>query len=360
MTNASLHADVDAGPCPLSDDPAAWYGKSAARSKDWVLNLGSEEIFEIEEAVKGAIEQGVDLVHMTEADFPLPTLAKRLHSVKAEILHGRGFALLRGWDSESRSIMENAYAFRGVGAYLGEAVAQNAKGHVLGHVANLGLDYSDPNTRGYQTRDTLEFHTDGGDIVGLLCVRPAKLGGLSSICSSTTVWNELVRRHPTLAQVATQAFYFSRVGEIRRGQKRYFESPIFQPSKGRMVAVLINSFIRKAQSFEEVPRLTEAQEEALVTIQTLANDPDIRLDMDFQPGDMQFLCNHFIFHSRTAYEDRPEIDQRRHLLRLWLSSADGPPLPPNLTSDFQGATASNRPNGIHIEGVRLIAPLQPE
>ena len=126
-----------------------------------------------------------------------------------------------------------------------------------------------------------------------------------------------------------------------------------------MIAVLIQSFIHKAQAFAEVPRLTAAQSEALEFVETLASDPAIRLDMDFRPGDMQFLCNHSIVHSRTSYEDWPETGRRRHLLRLWLSSADGPALPPNVTTDFQGCTASGRPDGVHIAGVSLIAPLEP-
>ncbi len=127
--------------------------------------------------------------------------------------------LLRGWRSSERSLAQSAMAFRGIGAHLGEAVSQNAKGHVLGHVANLGLDYSDPSTRGYQTTAELKFHTDGGDIVGLLCIRPAGSGGLSRLCSSTTVWNEVVRRRPDLARVLTEPFRFSRIGEVRPGQR---------------------------------------------------------------------------------------------------------------------------------------------
>ncbi|HPU51607.1 MAG TPA: TauD/TfdA family dioxygenase [Burkholderiaceae bacterium] len=126
---------------------------------------------------------------MSERDFPLPLLGPRLKSIRHDILHGRGFVLLRGWPSGERTMAQNACVFRGIGAHLGEALSQNAKGHVLGHVANLGLDYSDPTTRGYQTRAELRFHTDGGDIVGLLCIRPSKAGGLSKLCSSTTVWN---------------------------------------------------------------------------------------------------------------------------------------------------------------------------
>jgi hypothetical protein len=344
---------------PVFDDESAWYGPQMAGRGDWCLALSPTDVAELDAATDAALRRGADLVSLCEADFPLPQLGPRLKAVRRALLHGRGFALLRGWPSTERSLAQSAMAFRGIGAHLGEALSQNGKGHVLGHVANLGLDYTDPTTRGYQTSAELDFHTDGGDIVGLLCVRPARAGGLSRLCSSTTVWNELVRRRPDLAQVMMEPFCFSRIGETRPGQQRFFRAAPFQPCAGRMIAVLIPSFIRKAQAFDEVPRLSALQQEALAYVGTLAADPAIRLDMDFRPGDMQFLCNHATFHSRTAYEDWPEPDRRRHLLRLWLSSADGPQLPANLTTDFQGRTASGRPDGVRLPGVALNAPLEP-
>ncbi len=356
---SSGHSVYDPGVLPQFQDAAAWYGPDMRCRTDWCHEFSQEELKELDVSVNVALEKGVDLVTLTEKDVPLPQLGVKLKALRREILHGRGFALLRGWPSHDRTMLQNAYAFRIIGAHFGEALSQNAKGHVLGHVANLGLDYSDPTTRGYQTGAELKYHTDGGDIVGLLCIRPSKAGGLSKLCSSTTVWNEVVKRRPDLAQVLLEPFYFSRTGEVRPGQARTFRSPIFQPWQGRMIAVLIQSFILKAQAFEEVPRLTDLQKEALDFVGALCDDPDIRLDMDFRPGDMQFLCNYSVFHSRTAYEDWPQADRRRHLLRLWVSHAEGPALPPNLTHDFQGCTASGRPDGIRIPGVSLIAPTEP-
>jgi hypothetical protein len=354
-----LESLASRAPLPQFHDAASWYGPQMASHPDWAVHLGPDELAELDAAVEQALARQQNLVVMTEHDFALPLLGPRLKAIRRDILHGRGFVLLRGWPSAERTMAQSAMAFRGIGAHFGEAVSQNAKGHVLGHVANLGLDYADPSTRGYQTTADLKFHTDGGDIVGLLCIRPSKAGGLSRLASSTTVWNEVVRRRPDLATVLTAPFCFSRTGEVKPGQQRYFRSPIFQPWQGRMIAVLIQSFIHKAQAFEEVPRLTPLQAEALEFANTLAGDPAIRLDMDFRPGDMQFLCNHSVFHSRTSYEDWPETERRRHLLRLWVSSSDGPALPPTMTTDFQGATASGRPDGIHIPGVPLVAPLEP-
>lgn len=344
---------------PLFDDECSWYGTDMARRRDWIHELTAAELAELDAAVNAALARNQDMVSMTQREFPLPLLAQRLKNIRRDVLHGRGFVLIRGWPSIQRSMAQNAMAFMGLGTHLGEPVSQNAKGHVLGHVANLGLDFKDPLSRGYQTNSDLSFHTDAGDIVGLLCIRPSREGGLSRIASSTTVWNEMVKRRPDLAEALRTPYAHSRSGEIGEGQKRYFMLAPFQPHEGRMIVALIPAFIRKARAFEEVPPLTKMQTEALKLVDALASDPEIRLDMDFRPGDMQFLCNHSTLHSRTSYEDWPEVERRRHLLRLWLSSDDGPGLPDNITSEFQGRTTSGRPNGVRVPGVPLNAPLDP-
>ncbi|XXX47508.1 hypothetical protein WME76_06960 [Sorangium sp. So ce119] len=91
---------------------------------------------------------------------------------------GRGFALLRGlrgrWlDGPDRlDVRAAAIAFLGIGSHLGSARSQNARGHVLGHVKDLGLSSQDPSVRIYQTRERQTFHTDSCDVVALLCGRP--------------------------------------------------------------------------------------------------------------------------------------------------------------------------------------------
>lgn len=345
---------------PVFQDVAAWYGPAMASRDDWIHRLDAADVAEIDAAVNQAMARNVGLVALSAADFPLPRLGERLRQIRSEVLHGRAFALIRGWPSIERSFEQSAYAFRGVGAHLGdEALSQNGKGHVLGHVANLGLDYSDPMTRGYQTSAELRYHVDAGDIVGLLCVRRSRSGGVSKVASATTVWNELVRRRPDLARALTEPVAFSRWGEIGAGQKPYFELKPFQFCNGRLITVYIPGAIYKAQAFDDVKRLSAEQTEALRLVNEIADEPQIRLEMDFQPGDMQFLCNHFTLHSRTAYEDWPEDEKRRHLLRLWLACNDGPALPNSLTQEWQGSTSGGRPAGINVPGVARVTPLQP-
>jgi hypothetical protein len=241
---------------------------------------------------------------------------------------------------------------------MGEPVSQNGKGHVLGHVTNLGLDYADPEVRGYQTSARLNYHADSSDVVSLLCLRSSRSGGLSSIVSSTTIWNELVRRRPDHARVLTAPLYYTRWGEVPAGRRPWAEIAAFTPWQGRMIATYVRSAIEKSQLMSEVPRLSSFQLEAMDHLDALAADPVLHLDMEFSPGDVQVLCNHSILHSRTAYEDWPEPHRRRHLLRLWLACEDGPALPPFMTGEFQRATANGRPDGIRVPGVPLVAPLE--
>ena len=341
---------------PRIEGPQAWTGREQASRVDWSYTLGTADIAEIDTALDGV--RDADILTIDRAAFPLPGLASRLAAVKREILDGRGFFLFRGLPIARYSIAEAARIFWGLGAHWGEAVSQNGKGHVLGHVKDLGLDYADPMARGYQTSARLPFHTDSSDIVGLLCLKTSKRGGFSSIVSTTTVYNEMLARRPDLAAVLTDPLYRTRWGEVPEGRKAYYGTAPFNLTDGRLICTYVRSAVRKAQLMDAVPRLMPAQVEAMDLFDELANDPDLHLDMELAPGDMQFVCNHAIAHSRTAYEDHPEPEKRRHLLRLWLACADGPELPPAYTGEHQGMTASGRPDGIKVPGVPLVAPLE--
>jgi hypothetical protein len=349
----------EAGALPVYDNPQAWYGPDLARRTDaWIHAFAPAELAELDGVVRAADASGRDLLDFTADDFPLPALEDRLASVRRELLAGRGFHLFRGIPVERYTTRQSAIAFWALGLHLGEPVSQNGKGHVLGHVTNLGLNYADPEVRGYQTNARLPYHTDSSDVVGLLCLRTSKSGGLSSIVSSTTVWNEIVRTRPDHARTLLRAFHRTRWGEIPAMKKGWGSNPIFAPGEDMMFASYVRSAIVKAQAMPEVPRLTPEQLEALDHVDALAADPRLHLDMVLAPGDVQMVSNHFILHSRTAYEDWPEPERRRHLLRLWLACDDGPELPASMVERL-GLTARGRPNGICVPGVPFVAPLVP-
>ena len=350
------HSDL-----PRFDDaPAAWRGPvMAARPERWTWQLAPGQVADLDEAVARLDASGRDIVTFTAADAPLPQLAGRLAEMKGDLLFGIGFGLIRGVPVERYSLRQAAIAFWCIGAHLGEAISQNAKGHALGHVRDLGFDYSKPSARGYQTSERLPYHCDMGDVVGLLSLRTSRSGGLSSIVSSVALYNAMAERRPDLARVLTQPTYRDRRDEVPEGRKPWYPMPVFNPKDGYLFTHFVRSTIRKAQRFPEVPRITADQEEAFDYLDTLANDPELHLDMEFRPGDVQFLCNHTILHSRTKYVDWDEPEKKRHLLRLWLGCPGGPAVP-DVYVEFQGLTPSGRPRGILCPGVVLNASLEAE
>jgi hypothetical protein len=343
---------------PEQTGAAAWYGPEITKRDDWMMPLAAAEVAEVENATRALVARDADIAAVTARDFPLPTLGPKLAArVGDEVLNGRGFLLLRGLPVERWSMQEAATAFFGLGAHLGSARSQNGKGHVLGHVQDLGLDVKDPNVRIYQTHERQTYHTDSCDIVGLLCLKTAKSGGLSALVSSTTIFNEMRKRRPDLLQLLFQPLATDRRGEVPVGQKPYFEIPVFNWHKGYLTAIYQRQYIDSAQRFADAPRLTAAQVEALDMFDSLANDPALNLFMEFKPGDVQLVHNHTMLHDRTGFEDWPEPERRRHLLRLWLAASGARPLP-EIFAQRYGSVAVGDRGGIIVRGTKLHAPLE--
>ena len=363
----SVSETIAARPAPpmpsrrLIDGPSAWVGADMRkREAEWSYRLSPPEIAEIEAAGRAVRERGLAIAAIRREDFPLPLLGPVLDRLRTEVLDGRGFVLLRGMPVEGRPIAESATAYWGVGTYFGSARSQNAKGHLLGHVYDLGIGLSetDPNLRSYATAERQRFHIDRCDVVALLCLRRAKSGGLSTIVSSMSVHNLMAARRPDLLARLFQPFPVDRRGEVPEGKAPFYEAPVFNEHAGCLSVLYSRLHINSAQRFPEARRLTPEDIEALEMFGELANDPELRLDMNFMPGDIQFLHNHTILHARSAYEDWPETERKRHLLRLWLAPPGARPLPPVFSECYGSLTIGDR-GGIICNGTRLHAPLVP-
>jgi hypothetical protein len=342
----------------LIEDPSAWIGADMrARESEWAYRLSAQQVAEIEAAV--ASVRGLDIADIRRENFPLPTLGPVLERLRSEVLNGRGFVLLRGMPVENRPIAESAIAYWGVGTYFGSARSQNAKGHLLGHIYDLGgSSATDPTIRSYATAERQNYHIDRCDVVALLCLRRAKSGGLSAIVSSMTLHNVMAQRRPDLLERLYQSFPVDRRGEVPPGKQPFYEAPVFNEHNGYLSVLYSRLHIGSAQRFPEARRLTAEDYEALDMLAELAHDPNLRLDMTFMPGDIQFLHNHTILHARSEYEDWPEVERKRHLLRLWLAPPNARPLPPVFAECYGNITIGDR-GGIVCEGTRLHAPLVP-
>lgn len=301
-------------------DPAGWYPEEL-NPDEWIYRLSEGEVAEIFNAVSVVEAQGVELKDITAEHFPLPSLGKRLVDIRNEVMEGRGFALIRGLPVQDRSRFQNAVAFLGIGAHVGTAMCQNKNGHLLGHVKNLGGDYS--KVRGYMTQSAMDFHCDSADILSLCCLNPAKSGGEHRICSSVTLYNEMLKKRPDLVKELTARFYQVRKGDIPPGETEPWERiPIFSVTDGYFAARGISAHMAKAQKIPSVPKYTEAQEEAIRMYKETA--PKIAININFEQGDISYVSNHVTLHSRTNFEEFEEPERKRHLMRLWLSTGMRP------------------------------------
>lgn len=312
-----MNAPMPKGPVRSA---AAWRGPDLARDASWIWRLDDEERNELRRAAEALA--GVPLDGVRRESFDLPRVGRLLRRWRTELRDGRGFVLVRGMPIDRLDRAAAARLYWLLGTHLGDTVPQNGQGEVLCDVRDTGADPLNPDTRLYTTRAEQDFHTDGADIIGLLCLRGAKAGGASRIVSSVTVYNELVARRADLAPLLFEPWCFRLHGNMPPGFPAHFEMPICRWDGTHLSTFFIAWYIRRAQFLLEVPKLTPAQEEALALVEQIANDPALYLDMQFEPGDVQWLKNSVILHKRTEYEDHAEPERKRHLLRLWLAARD--------------------------------------
>lgn len=303
----------------LPPHPAGWTGSELRRPEQrerWTHRLSTAEIDDLRTVAQELVLRGVPVASLEPAHVPVGCLEPVLSDWAHELHHGRGVVLVRGLPVGDMSTAEVEAAYLAMGVHLGVPGPQNADGDLLGHVRDDGSDPNDPTVRRYRTRLAQPFHVDGADVVGLLCLQGARSGGLSQVVSSVTVHHEVLRRRPDLEPLLHEAWCFDTYGQQPPGARPWFELPMVRGLPDSFSMFYIRWYIDKAQEHPGAPRLTAAQVELLDLIDELCQDPELHLDMDFTPGDIQFLSNRTVLHSRTAYEDDPE--RPRHLLRLWL------------------------------------------
>jgi hypothetical protein len=319
-------------PVPI-DSPYVWRRDDVANTDYWVVRLESRQIEEVLTAARAAAASSAAFEETNHGLIPISSLVRDLQRVVAELTDGRGFVLLRGIPVNDMSVREAELACWVLGSHVGIPVPQNDLGDRLLHVRDQGLDFAKPEVFGYQSRSRLSYHVDSSDVVALLCRRRSKSGGLSRIVSSAAVHNEMLERRPELLAELYAPLAWDRRRPIgQRQEPGFFVSPVFSMHLGRLSTRYGRDYITSAQRHAEAPRLTRKQIEALDLFDELANSPQLYLDMEFEPGDIQFLNNYMIMHSRTEYEDHEDPELKRDLIRLWLTLPDYPELAPEFSA----------------------------
>ena len=198
---------------------------------------------------------------------------------------------------------------------------ETGRGDLLGSVMNVG-DVNDKKTRVYETNLYLPYHSDPSDVVGLLCLRQAKAGGLSSLVSVAAIYNEILAHHPEFLGLYYRPMYFAHLCEDQPSL-----SPIFSYHQGKLSCRYLRQYLELGHEIRQQP-LSRVEFEALDLFDAIMHDPKMRLDMMLQPGDLQFANNYAVLHSRTAFQDHDDPADHRKMLRLWVKMPNARTLAP--------------------------------
>lgn len=350
---------------PYSDFPKEITGSTAwdrdeykSNPERWTHPFSEEEIKEISDAADAFIASGTPLTGITKALFPLPQFGQFLTPLRKELIDGKGFILFKGLPVAEWGNRKSAVAYMGLGTYLGYFVSQNSRGHVLGHVKDLGEDSTQiDKVRIYRTNARQFFHADDADLVGLLCVAKALEGGESDLVSSHSVWNDLQKNNPDVAELLTQPiWYFDRKGETSKGEKEWIKTSVFYLETGpspRVYSKWDPYYVKSLTRFSSAGLIPPLSPEQLRAAQILEDTcVKLALHMILDIGDIQFLSNNHVLHARTEYKDYPPPAPRRHLMRLWLSTPEdegGWKLP------FHDSREKKR-GGIQVDDTAPVAP----
>ena len=333
-----------------------WDGRELQHFDDWSYELDETGINQLRSAVTASLSSTKPLAEQSHRDFDLSNLSERLLALHEELLHGRGFTLIRGLSKTGWTDAELTRAYWFIGSMFGIPVSQNARADLLGHVTDLRKTDSSA-VRIYQTNAAQPFHSDSCDIVGLLCLRPARSGGESAIASSATIHNQLLDKNPEALRTLYKEFICDRYGEIPEGKAPFYPVRVFNSVDGNLVCCGMDPDIRSAPRLDGVDELNKSQVSALDAFQKTAKET--ALNMTLQRGDIQLVNNLTVVHARESFEDYAELDQRRYLLRLWLSSPLGRKLPEFLRERWGNIAVGSQRGGIRVPGVQPQVNFEP-
>jgi hypothetical protein len=339
-------------------DKSAWYGPEEEKKTDWIYRLDKEDINEIENLTVKFLSSNKTLTKLNKNDFYFENLGdKYLRKIDDELKNGRGFVLIRGMPVNEWSREKIITAYMGLCSYFGNFRVQNKKGHLLGHVKDLGKDTTkDFTARVYETTYRQTFHSDRSDIVSLLCLNKAKKGGESLLVSSMTIFNKILENNPEYLPILFEPFPLDRRGEEGGNQKGYSMTPVYYEKNGKISSYFLRQYLESSTRFEGVT-ISDKQREALDIVDKYANDENLYMKMMFEPGDIQVIYNHTLFHDRMSYEDYDDQSKKRHLLRLWISAYEDRELSEKYI-DRWGSIKIGERGGVYSEGLNLNIPLE--
>jgi Taurine catabolism dioxygenase TauD, TfdA family len=301
----------------------AWT-RATLKDSDWNLKIPDAVLAEIRDMVAVMRGDPLPMLLQTPDMYRLPEATKLLARAKQIMDEGVGFVLLDRIPVEEMSEEEARGVYWVLSKLIGRPVAQKWNGTPMMDVRDTGKKPTPGSgVRLSQTSVDLAYHSDNAhndapaQYVGLLMLRAAKDGGLSRVKSFYTVHNYLLTHHPEKLKRLYKPMFWDRMREHRPEDSLVFNAPIFKFEDGKLIARLGIIQIRNAYAMID-GGIDKETEQALAAVEEAFDEEESVAEMVLSPGQMQFLNNAIIGHSRTEFFDHDEVERKRHLLRIWL------------------------------------------
>jgi len=308
--------------------PGVWKGSDFSGPSDFWYSLSEETLAELDRALQRFHSAGKPVFSLTAQDFPLPSFENDAEALREELRHGSGFVVVKGLPIDRYTEDEACMIYWGLGTHLGRPIPQKVQGGLLYSVRdegyNLERDFGSAGVRTSKTTSGFNFHTDSPsllaghtpDIVCLLALQTAKSGGESAIMSANTVHNVILKERPECLDRLYAPYHMDRRAELPPGEPPTLPVPVFAYD-GQLAVRYLRLYITKGYEVAGAS-LTAEDTGPLDYLDEVMRRPNLAVTFEMERGDMQFVNNVFILHSRAEYKDLPEPEGKRHYMRLWL------------------------------------------
>jgi alpha-ketoglutarate-dependent taurine dioxygenase len=309
-------------------DPRSWDAQTVGDAAGWTHRLPDALIARLRsiDEARGRGDGPIAALRLNADDKA--NLGAYLAAAKRDLERGRGFVVLDRLPVDRMTEREAIALYWMIGQWLGEPIAQNVQGTLLYDVRDSGQNVAE-GARFSVTSYESSFHTDNSfgetvvDWVGLLCLKTARSGGISQVVSGPAVVAALRREYPGALEALGRPFHVDRRGGVREGEAPTILRPLIELGEPGPLFRYLRYWIEAGHEKAGEP-LSPDRREALDRLDEVLNRPALRAEFALEPGQVYFINNRWVLHNRTAFEDHPEPERRRHLVRLWLEADHGP------------------------------------
>jgi alpha-ketoglutarate-dependent taurine dioxygenase len=314
-------------------DGASVWTRREVRPEEYLVDLSAACLDEIRRAVDEIRGFPLPTILRAPDDFAMPACRREMARAREMLDHGRRFAIVDRLPMAEMDAAEATAIYWLLSSMVARPVAQKLDGTMIYDVLDTGQQaLPGSGIRPDKTNSEIRFHNDNAyndtppDYVGLLCLRRALSGGHSRVISFHTVHNVLQERYPERLERLYRPFWFDRQREYRPDESAIFSAPVFEnpafEKAGRLRARFSAHQIHGGYALLG-ESIDDDGQAAIAAMLDIFDEDELSVDFDLEPGQIQFVHNRALGHSRTAFVDDPEPDCKRHLVRLWLRDHGG-------------------------------------